>query len=77
MEKMLQFSARYVLISEYFNQTPVSIPYRGAAEKLFKRDFGRFFIEHFPVRCLDYGFLWGYQYGGGGFDDTTWWLLEK
>ncbi len=77
LEKMYQFSRRYILIGEYFNRTPVSLPYHGQADKLFKRDFGKLFMETFPVRCVEYGFLWGHQYDRGGFDDITWWLFEK
>jgi pseudaminic acid biosynthesis-associated methylase len=77
LKKMFGYSRRYILMGEYFNRTPVSIPYHGAADKLFKRDFGKLFMETFPVRCVDNGFLWGHQYDAGGFDDTTWWLFEK
>ena len=77
LQKMFRYSRRYILMGEYFNRTPVSIPYHGEADKLFKRDFGKLFLETFPVRCVDYGFLWGHIYDAGGFDDITWWLFEK
>lgn len=77
MKKMFEYSCRYVLISEYFNRTPTSLPYHGEPDKLFKRDFGKFFLERFPARVVDYGFLWGHEYDAGGFDDLTWWLFEK
>lgn len=44
---------------------------------LFKRDFGGFLQDHFDVRCLDYGFLWGREFDAGGFDDITWWIFAK
>jgi pseudaminic acid biosynthesis-associated methylase len=77
MQKMFEYSRRYVLIGEYFNRTPVSLEYHGEANKLFKRDFGRFFLERFPVDVVDYGFLWGHVYERAGFDDITWWLFQK
>ncbi len=77
MAKMYHYSSRYVLIGEYFNRTPISIEYRGEQDKLFKRDFGKLFIENFNVKLVDYGFLWGHLYDKAGFDDITWWLFEK
>lgn len=77
MAKMFGYSRKYILMGEYFNRTPISIEYQGEKEKLFKRDFGKLFIENFKVKLLDYGFLWGHIYDSAGFDDVTWWLFEK
>lgn len=77
MAKMFAYSSHYVLFGEYFSRTPTMIEYQGEANKLFKRDFGKLFMQHFPVRLLDYGFLWGHVYDAAGFDDITWWLFEK
>lgn len=77
MKKMFECSGRYVLMGEYFNRTPVMLDYQGEKDKLFKRDFGKLFIENFDVTLVDYGFLWGYLYDKAGFDDITWWLFEK
>jgi pseudaminic acid cytidylyltransferase len=77
MRKMVDYSARFVLMGEYFNRTPVSLEYQGERDRLFKRDFGKLFMESFPLRLLDYGFLWGQVYDAAGFDDITWWLFEK
>lgn len=77
MSSMYDLSSRYVLIAEYFNRDPISISYRGSDEKLFKRDFGKLFVENFDVSLVDYGFLWSYVYEPGGFDDVTYWLFEK
>jgi pseudaminic acid biosynthesis-associated methylase len=77
MKRMYDYSARYILIGEYFNRTPVMIEYQGQKDKLFKRDFGKLFIENFDVGLVDYGFLWGHLYDSAGFDDITWWLFEK
>jgi pseudaminic acid biosynthesis-associated methylase len=77
MEKMFTLSSGYILMGEYFNRTPVMIEYQGQKDKLFKRDFGKLFIENFPVELVDYGFLWGHIYDSAGFDDITWWLFKK
>lgn len=77
MTKMFNYSKKYILIAEYFNRTPVMIEYQGENDKLFKRDFGKMFIQNFKVKLVDYGFLWGHIYDEGGFDDFTWWLFEK
>lgn len=77
MQKIYDLSDRYILIAEYFNRTPVSIEYRGQSDKLFKRDFGKEFLENFNLKLLDYGFLWGHIFDEAGFDDITYWLFEK
>lgn len=77
MERIYKLSRRYILFGEYFNRTPVMIEYRGLANKLYKRDFGKLFLENFSASVVDYGFLWGHVYDAAGFDDITWWLLEK
>ncbi len=77
MKRMFGYSNKYILIGEYFNRTPTMIEYQGQQNKLFKRDFGKLFIENFPVEIVDYGFLWGHVYDQAGFDDITWWLFQK
>jgi len=77
MRKLYKYSRKYVLIGEYFNRTPMSLPYQGQDEKLFKCDFGKIFVENFNVNIVDYGFLWGHIYDRAGFDDVTWWMFEK
>jgi N-acylneuraminate cytidylyltransferase len=77
MARMAAYSSRYILIGEYFNRTPMTIEYQGEANRLFKRDFGKLFLENFRVKLRDYGFLWGHLYDAAGFDDITWWLFEK
>ncbi len=77
MRKMFDYSSKYILIGEYFNRTPVMLEYQGQKDRLFKRDFGKLFMENFPVKLVDYGFLWGHIYDKAGFDDITWWLFRK
>ena len=77
MSKLYDYSKKYILIAEYFNHTPVMIEYQGKPNKLFKRDFGKLFMEIFNVNIVDYGFLWEPVYAKAGFDDINWWLFEK
>jgi pseudaminic acid biosynthesis-associated methylase len=77
MSRMYEMSSRYILIGEYFNRTPIMITYRGEDDRLFKRDFGKFFVENFECKVMDYGFLWGHEFDTAGFDDITYWLFEK
>lgn len=77
LNMVFSLSSKYILIGEYFNRTPTMIEYQGQKDRLFKRDFGKFFIENFDVKLVDYGFLWGHIYDKAGFDDITWWLFEK
>lgn len=76
-ELLYNASAKYILIAEYYNPTPVEIPYRGHRNRLFKRDFAGEFMNRFTnVRLLDYGFVY---HGDPNFpqDDITWFLMEK
>ena len=77
MKKIFQHSKKYILLGEYFSRTPLSIEYQGQKDRLFKRDFGKFFLESFNVSLVDYGFLWGHVYDQAGFDDITWWLFAE
>ena len=75
-KKMYEWSTRFILIAEYYNPTPVSIPYRGNEDRLFKRDFAGEFLDLFPdVVLRDYGF--SYHRGTYPQDDINWFLLEK
>lgn len=70
-------SARYICIVEYYNPSPVTVPYRGHSDRLFKRDFaGEILARHADLALLDYGFVY---HGDPNFpqDDLTWFLLEK
>jgi spore coat polysaccharide biosynthesis protein SpsF len=74
---LYEASGRYICIAEYYNPTPVSIPYRGHEERLFKRDFAGEMLKQFPdLKLRDYGFVY---HGDANFpaDDITWFLLEK
>jgi len=70
-------SRRYVAVIEYYNPSPMEIPYRGHAGKLFKRDFaGELIDRHRDLAVVDYGFCWRRD-PNWPLDDLTWFLLEK
>lgn len=76
MTKIKSWSKKYILFGEYFSRKPCSIDYQGQKNQLFKRDFGKFFLDNFEAKCIDYGFLWSHEYEEAGFDDCTWWLFD-
>ena len=76
-DRLYHGSRRYILICEYYNPTPIEVPYRGHSDRLFKRDFAGEMMERFPdLRLLDYGFAYRrdpcFLY-----DDQSWFLLGK
>ena len=74
--KMYELSSRYILICEYFNPIPISIEYRGFKDKLFKRDFCKDLMDHFPLDLVDYGFAYKHDRKFSQ-DNINWFLLEK
>lgn len=75
--KLFNATGRYLLISEYYNPSPVSIPYRGHSDRLFKRDFaGEILDRHPELKLIDYGFVYRRDPSFPQ-DDITWFLLEK
>lgn len=76
-EKLYQASNRYLLVAEYYNPSPVAIPYRGHADRLFKRDFaGELLDKYSNLALIDYGFAYRRDPAFPQ-DDITWFLLEK
>jgi spore coat polysaccharide biosynthesis protein SpsF len=76
-DRLVASTGRYLLLAEYYNPTPVAIPYRGHAERLFKRDFcGELLDRHPGLRLADYGFAYRRDPKFPQ-DDITWFLLEK
>jgi pseudaminic acid biosynthesis-associated methylase len=67
----------YVLMAEYFNPTPVEVPYRDGIY-LGKRDFAGEFMGLFPQwKLKDYGFAYRRDETLGNQDDMTWFLMER
>lgn len=74
MSEIVRASRRYILCGEYFAAEETEVPYRGHSGALFKRDYGRLYQDLFPdLDLIDEGFL----AQSDGWDDVTWWLLER
>jgi pseudaminic acid biosynthesis-associated methylase len=70
-------ASKYILLSEYYNPTPVAVSYRGHENRLFKRDFaGELMDRYRDVRLLDYGFVY-HRDPNFRQDDMNWFLLGK
>ncbi len=73
---LYEASNKYILLSEYFNATPVEIQYRGINGALWKRDFGEYMLNQYPaLKCIDYFFWW--KHDKYPQDNITTWLFEK
>lgn len=76
-DKLFAACGRYLLVAEYYNPTPVAIPYRGHSDRLFKRDFAGEMMERHPtLRLIDYGFVYRRDPNFPQ-DDITWFLMNK
>ena len=75
VREIARVARHYILCIEYFSHEPVQVTYRGKEGYLFKRDFGRYYLETFPnLRVVDYGFLWQPLDSS---DNSNWWLFAK
>ncbi len=75
--KLVKACGKYLIVAEYYNPSPVKIPYRGHSDRLFKRDFaGEIMDAHPEMKLLDYGFIYSRDLSFPQ-DDITWFLLEK
>lgn len=76
-QKLYDASSKYILIAEYYNPSPVAIPYRGHSDRLFKRDFAGEFLGKFnDTELVDYGFAYRRDPAFPQ-DDITWFLIKK
>ena len=76
-ERLYQASNRLILVCEYYNPSPTSIPYRGHADRLFKRDFaGEMMEKYSDLKLMDYGFSY-HRAPAFPQDDITWFLMQK
>lgn len=76
-DALYRSTARYLLVCEYYNPSPVQILYRGHADRLFKRDFAGELLDRYRDLCLiDYGFAYHRDVNFPQ-DDITWFLMEK
>jgi spore coat polysaccharide biosynthesis protein SpsF len=76
-DKLVGATRRWLLIAEYYNPSPVAIPYRTHTDRLFKRDFaGEIMDRHPTMKLVDYGFAYRRDPKFPQ-DDITWFLMEK
>lgn len=76
-EKLYMSSRRYICLYEYYNPTPVEVPYHGHSGRLFKRDFAGEMLDRYgDLRLVDYRFIYRRD-PHFPTDDSTWFLLEK
>ena len=74
---LYESSSRYIVVSEYYNPSPVSINYRGHQDRLFKRDFAGDLLDKYDdLKLVDYGFNY-HRDPNFPDDDLTWFLLKK
>lgn len=75
--KAYEACGKYILFAEYYNPSPVQVPYRGNTDKLFKRDFAGEIMDKYPsLKLVDYGFVY-HRDPKFPLDDINWFLMEK
>lgn len=76
-DKLYHASKRFIFLGEYFNPSPMVIPYRGHTDRLWKRDFAGEMLDKFSdLSLVDYGFAYKRDPAYSQ-DNITWFLLEK
>jgi pseudaminic acid biosynthesis-associated methylase len=76
-KKIYDASSRNILICEYYNPSPVTIPYRGYSDRLFKRDFAGEMLDMYKdLKLIDYGFVY-HRDPVFPQDDINWFLMQK
>ena len=76
-DRLHRCTGKYLLMCEYYNPTPVAVPYRGHSDRLFKRDFCGELLDLYPdLGLVDYGFSYRRD-AKFPQDDITWFLIEK
>jgi pseudaminic acid biosynthesis-associated methylase len=76
-DKLVDSCGRFLMVAEYYNPSPVTIPYRGYSDRLFKRDFAGEIMERHPIlQLIDYGFAY-HRDPNFPQDDINWFLMEK
>lgn len=71
MDSIISVSNRYVLAVEYADETEVEVPYRGHTERLWRRPFGKLYLER-GLKLVAEG-----EAPRDSFDKCAWWLLER
>ena len=63
-----------IVCIEYFSHEPEEKLYRGHAGRLWKRDFGSYWLDNFNLEHLGNGFSWKRT---TGLDNLHWWAFRK
>ena len=74
--RLYESSSKYILIAEYYAETPTEVKYRGHEGVLWKRDFGDDFEKLHDVELIDMGWS-GKDHPNFPQDDIDWWLFSK
>jgi pseudaminic acid biosynthesis-associated methylase len=74
LTEVMRVTRRYILAIEYAADEDTAITYRGNEGLLWKRDFYGHYKRLNPQITLVRS---GYWKAEDGFDDCTWWLMEK
>lgn len=75
-DTLFNSSRRYVAIAEYYSEKIEAMPYRGHADRLWKRDWCAEIMARHPLTLIDYGFIYHADPKFLG-EDLTWFLMEK
>ena len=75
-DKFVAAFSRYVMVCEYYNPSPVEVPYRSQEHALFKRDFSGEILDAHTRACV--GGLWVHlpSRPQHPLDDSTWFLMK-
>lgn len=74
MKEIYRTSKKNIVCIEYFSPELREIKYRDQDEALWINDYGKLWMDHFPLQCLAYGFEWK---KATGLDNLTWWSFQK
>ena len=75
MREIYRCSRKWIICAEYFAPSEEMVPYRGHDDALWRRDYGSLWLDNFPdLHCHFALFAWK---RATGFDNLTFWLLEK
>jgi pseudaminic acid biosynthesis-associated methylase len=79
MDEIVRVSARYVMCMEYFAEQEEEVPYRGHEGALYRRDYGRLYVERHPeLELIERGSLGkNGRRNRRGFDDAAFWIFER
>jgi len=73
-DEIYRVSSRYIICIEYFSDKLEEIIYRGQSGLLWKRDFGKYWMDHYDLSLIDYGFFWREV---TGLDNLTYFIFKK